>query len=96
MEGYNYADEIVKDDDTLTDRRYGFGEPNPREHILNSQDELVAVQTDGELPEDTNVDDGGLLKKGFEEGIKNDSITPENPAADELTTEKGALKKRKI
>jgi hypothetical protein len=69
---YNYAKEIVDDDDafhyeTAYVRRYD----DPKEQIVNEQDQDITVNTEAEK----NAADEALV--AFEEGLKNDNISTE-------------------
>lgn len=78
MNNYNYADEIIKDDDMQP--RYYAGKFAPRKNILNSQDQDIfvnAIDVSEDL-KDNNKESGEKIKS-FEEGIRNDNInTAEN------------------
>lgn len=77
MNNYNYADEIIKDDD-MQPQNYA-GKPAPRKNILNSQDQNIFINaTDvSEDVNDINIDPEEKIKS-FEEGIRNDNINTED------------------
>ncbi|MBC7511357.1 MAG: hypothetical protein H7320_21815 [Ferruginibacter sp.] len=80
MKNYNYADEIIKDDD-MQPQNYS-GKSAPRKNILNSQDQDITVN-DTDVSEDVNDvnNDPEEKIKSFEEGIKNDNSNTEDSSA---------------
>lgn len=74
MKKYNYADEIIKDDNWLQQSKYA-NNYEPKENILNDEDQNIPVNTIDELIENNNEPEGKI--KAFEEGIRNDNIVTE-------------------
>ena len=77
MTNYNYADEIIKDDD-MQPQHYA-GKSAPRKKILNSQDQDISVNAT-DVSEDVNDNNNESEEKinSFEEGIRNDNINTED------------------
>jgi hypothetical protein len=73
MKEYNYADELTRDSNfQTTTRRMN---EDPKEKIVNEQDEDIILN----FEDDKNLADEKL--QGFEEGVKNDSLIPEEDNA---------------
>lgn len=77
MNNYNYADEIIKDDDYRQQRKYA-GNKAPRKNILNTRDQDITVNTidvSEEVSDNNNEPEEKI--KAFEEGIRNDNSNTE-------------------
>jgi hypothetical protein len=71
MKAYNYADEIIKDNDEWYQGKNITDDIDPKEKIVNEQDQNITLNTE----EDKNEADEGF--QAFEEGIRNDNISTE-------------------
>lgn len=71
MKAYNYAEEIIKDNDEWYQGKNIADEIEPKEKIVNDQDQHITLN----MEEDENDADEGF--QAFEEGIRNDNISTE-------------------
>jgi hypothetical protein len=71
MKAYNYADEIIKDNDEWYQGKNITHDIDPKEKIVNEQDQNITLN----MEEDKNEADEGF--QAFEEGIRNDNISTE-------------------
>ncbi|MBC7628500.1 hypothetical protein [Ferruginibacter sp.] len=71
MKAYNYAEEIIKDNDEWYQGKNIADEIEPEEKIVNEQDQDITLN----MEEDKNDADEGF--QAFEEGIRNDNISTE-------------------
>ncbi len=73
MKQYNYADEIIKEDNWLPQNKYR-NNYKPKENILNDEDQNMPVNTTDKTGDKNEPED---KIKAFEEGIRNDSTNTE-------------------
>lgn len=84
MKKYNYADEIIKDRDELYQEKGSVKNIDPKEKIVNEQDQDITLN----MEDAKNEADETF--QAFEEGIRNDNISTEE---EKENTEKEATKK---
>lgn len=76
MKKYNYADEIIKDDNGLLPQSELLQKDPVKEKIVNEQDQQIVQNND----DDKNHSD--KVFQAFEEGIRNDNISTEEEKED--------------
>lgn len=84
MQNYNYANEIIKDNDELHLEKGNVKNTDPKEKIVNEQDQDITLN----MEEAKNEADEAF--KAFEEGVRNDNISTEEEKED---SEKETTKK---
>lgn len=84
MKKYNYADEIIKDSDELYQEKGSVKNIDPKEKIVNEQDQDITLN----MEDAKNEADETF--QAFEEGIRNDNISTEE---EKENTEKETTKK---
>lgn len=84
MKKYNYADEIIKDSDELYQEKGSVKNIDPKEKIVNEQDQDITLN----MEDAKNESDETF--QAFEEGIRNDNISTEE---EKENTEKETTKK---
>ena len=84
MKKYNYADEIIKDRDELYQKKGSVKNIDPKEKIVNEQDQDITLN----MEDAKNEADETF--QAFEEGIRNDNISTEE---EKENTEKETTKK---
>lgn len=84
MKKYNYADEIIKDSDELYQKKGSVKNIDPKEKIVNEQDQDITLN----MEDAKNEADETF--QAFEEGIRNDNISTEE---EKENTEKETTKK---
>lgn len=84
MKKYNYADEIIKDRDELYQEKGSVKNIDPKEKIVNEQDQDITLN----MEDAKNEADETF--QAFEEGIRNDNISTEE---EKENTEKETTKK---
>ncbi len=76
MKKYNYADEIIKDDNDFLQQTELLAKDPVKEKIVNEQDQQIVLNND----EDKNNSDE--VFQAFEEGVRNDNISTEEKKED--------------